>query len=205
MNFEGAYKDQPASSEARDRFSGDRWELETRAGLGMEVYEAVEHRLAEKGWSEEEIGAFPSVVKEAVDNAVIHGNWGMQKRNFPDEESYQKAVAERVAQEEDASGKKVIVEMRFLDYGNRVEVGVQDEGPGFAPEDIPDPTAGDGTTKTSGRGWFMMAELANAEFLVGERKVVLHWKRTRGEDQGWVSIKDIKIGGQPDALPDPQS
>ncbi|MEM9166076.1 MAG: ATP-binding protein [Planctomycetota bacterium] len=37
-----------------------------------------------------------------------------------------------------------------------IRVSVEDQGPGFSPEDVPDPTAPENITKTSGRGLLLV-------------------------------------------------
>ena len=68
-------------------------------------------------------------VREAVTNAVVHGN-----------------------QEDEAKSVEVILNCR----DNELEVEVRDQGPGFDPQDVPDPTDPANLLKTSGRGIFLM-------------------------------------------------
>lgn len=188
-----------AAPESRERFEGDHWSLESTLFLGEEVGNKVSDRLKERGWSEEEIGMFPIVVQEAVNNAVIHGNWGIQKRNYPNQHEYQAAIAER-AKAEGGDEKKVTVSLQISKDERGVEgldVTILDEGPGFSPEDIPSPIADENITKTSGRGWFLMNSLAAPELTIGKGEVILHWKKSSDPD-GYRSIKEV-------SLPDGQS
>jgi serine/threonine-protein kinase RsbW len=68
-------------------------------------------------------------VREAVTNAVLHGN----------------------RQDENKS-----VDIVLKSSPDAVEISVHDQGPGFNPEDVPDPTAQENILKTSGRGIFFM-------------------------------------------------
>ncbi len=68
-------------------------------------------------------------VREAVINAVLHGN-----RNDPD--------------------RKVRVDIRCSE--RTVRATVRDEGSGFSPEETPDPTAEENLMRSSGRGILMM-------------------------------------------------
>jgi len=72
---------------------------------------------------------------EAVVNAVNHGNGG------------------------DPS-KKVRITFRADDA--KVTVSVSDEGPGFDPEKIPDPTAPEEISRPTGRGIFFMRQMMSA-------------------------------------------
>ena len=68
-------------------------------------------------------------VREAVTNAVIHGN----------------------RQDENKT-----VDVTLKSTAEAVEISVHDQGPGFNPEEIPDPTAHENILKASGRGIFFM-------------------------------------------------
>ena len=74
-------------------------------------------------------------VREAVINAIKHGN-----REQP--------------------GKRVLMAMDL--EGEDVVVRVEDEGPGFDPDKLPDPTAPENLLRPSGRGIFMMRQFADS-------------------------------------------
>ena len=79
--------------------------------------------------SEEAAFGLDMAVREAVTNAVLHGN-----------------------REE---GRKQ-VEVRFEEEGGELVVTVRDEGEGFDPAGVSDPTAEENLLKTSGRGILFM-------------------------------------------------
>lgn len=81
------------------------------------------------GASDEAGFGIEMAVREAVTNAVVHGN-----------------------QEDEAKSVEVI----FNCHGNELEIEVRDQGPGFEPEAVPDPTDPANLMKTSGRGIFLM-------------------------------------------------
>ena len=68
-------------------------------------------------------------VREAVTNAMVHGN-----------------------QEDENKSVEVI----FNCLGNMLEIEVRDQGEGFDPSGVPDPTDPVNILKTSGRGIFLM-------------------------------------------------
>jgi len=68
-------------------------------------------------------------VREAITNAVVHGN---------------KLDAAKV------------VELRLRNTPEAFEITVHDQGTGFNPNDVPDPTKEENILKTSGRGIFFM-------------------------------------------------
>ena len=81
------------------------------------------------GIGEEAAFAIVMAVREAVTNAMVHGN-----------------------QEDETKSVEVI----FKCLGNAVEIEVRDRGEGFDPTGVPDPTDPVNILKTSGRGIFLM-------------------------------------------------
>lgn len=88
----------------------------------------------EGGFSEEQIDRLGMAVREAVANAVTHGNvYSADKR-----------VHFSVEVNED-----------------RLVVSVKDEGSGFDPSEVPDPTSVENILKASGRGLLLMRSLVD--------------------------------------------
>jgi len=84
---------------------------------------------------------------EAVNNAIVHGN----KLN-PDKQ----------------------VKVHFTTEGDCLLFSVEDEGPGFDYDNLPDPTAPENIEKPNGRGVFLMKHLADdCKFLDDGRIVSL--------------------------------
>ena len=75
-----------------------------------------------------------TVVAEAVANAMLYGN-------------------------ENDPSRRVTVEIELHD--DRVIISVSDEGEGFDPQALPDPTAPDAIELTTGRGLYMIHSLAD--------------------------------------------
>ena len=86
---------------------------------------------------------------EAVNNAMVHGN-----RLDPEKEVKVTCIVERP----------------FLRFQ------IEDEGPGFDYDNLPDPTAPENIEKPNGRGVFLMRNLAdNCEFLDDGRIVQIEF------------------------------
>lgn len=90
---------------------------------------AVSEFLSRAGVSEDIAFGIDMAVREAVTNAVMHGN--------------------------------KLDETKFAEIGLKIspeafEIQVHDQGTGFNPGDIPDPTQEENILKTSGRGIFFM-------------------------------------------------
>jgi serine/threonine-protein kinase RsbW len=90
--------------------------------------------LKRSGVTDDVLFGVDMAVREAVTNAVLHGNKQDDK-------------------------KFVLVTTRTSP--DRLEISVHDEGEGFNPEDVPDPTDSENILKTSGRGIFFMRTFMN--------------------------------------------
>jgi serine/threonine-protein kinase RsbW len=90
---------------------------------------AVAEFVSRTGVSEDAAFGIDMAVREAVTNAVVHGN----------------------SQDEDK-----VVDIVLRSSPDAVEISVHDQGPGFNPNEVPDPTVDENILKTSGRGIFFM-------------------------------------------------
>ena len=98
------------------------------------VQEMIEKQLHNHHFDQREIFSIKLALEEALVNAIKHGN--QMDRN-----------------------KKVHVVYRI--GSDRFEVTVADEGPGFDPADVPDPTAVENLERPSGRGLMLMRHYMN--------------------------------------------
>ncbi|HTG91208.1 MAG TPA: ATP-binding protein [Pyrinomonadaceae bacterium] len=103
--------------------------LPSRIETVAKAANAVADFVSRSGISEEAAFGIDMAVREAVTNAVLHGN----------EQDEQKAV-----------------ELTLKSSPEAVEISVHDQGQGFNPEEVPDPTESENILKTSGRGIFFM-------------------------------------------------
>jgi serine/threonine-protein kinase RsbW len=91
--------------------------------------EKTEKLAAEMGFTEEDCHRLAMSVREAMVNAVLHGN---------------------------AYDPKKRVHVVFELDGKRLSITISDEGRGLDPEELPDPLAPENLLKQSGRGIFLM-------------------------------------------------
>ena len=111
--------------------------------------------LEQEGFSPREVFGMRLALEEAIVNAIKHGN-----RMDP-------AKTVRIQCEVDAT---------------RVYVEVEDQGPGFNPSDIPDPTAIENLEKPGGRGIMLMrAFMTRVEYVGGGNQVLLEKVRDPSE------------------------
>jgi serine/threonine-protein kinase RsbW len=98
-------------------------------GEARKVQEDIESQLMARQVGDKEIFSVRLALEEALVNAIKHGN------------------------QMDRS-KKVQISYRFV--ADRFEVRITDEGGGFDPNDVPDPTAVENLERPCGRGLMLM-------------------------------------------------
>ena len=111
-----------------------RIEILSEIGNLRIVEKAIDEISAELNISQDNYGKIMVSAMEAVNNAIIHGN-------------------------KSESSRKVIISISHK--RNILKISVEDEGQGFKPGLIPDPTKPENIEKVSGRGVFLMSKLAD--------------------------------------------
>jgi len=99
------------------------------------VENAVDDITSRLGIKQDNYGKILVATLEAVNNAITHGNKANPMKLVDIEICYEK---------------------------NEISVKVTDEGQGFDPESIPDPTKPENIEELSGRGVFLMSKLADS-------------------------------------------
>jgi serine/threonine-protein kinase RsbW len=99
------------------------------AAEARRVQDEIEHALKNQQYSERDIFGIKLALEEAVINAIKHGN-----------------QMDRT--------KKVRIAYRIRP--DRFDVLIADEGKGFDPNDVPDPTAVENLERACGRGLMLM-------------------------------------------------
>ncbi len=123
--------------------------IDSRPGLLGEVTERIMRFVRTVPCGEESLEQLSLALHEALTNAIVHGNG------------------------EDPSKKVEICgawesAMQFV-------LAITDEGEGFDPDALPDPTVAENIFSAHGRGVFLIKRLVDrAEFRLGGRQVVLH-------------------------------
>jgi len=99
-----------------------------------DVENLIEKACAELNVSEDLFGNILISVTEGVNNAIIHGNKGLATLS---------------------------VHLSVLNNDTFICFRIKDEGKGFDPDTIPDPTAPENLLKENGRGIFLMKSLSD--------------------------------------------
>lgn len=115
---------------------GESLRAHLRLSSRQEFLEPI-HNLSERlfsaaGIEEDQMYWLVLAVREAVINAVLHGNEERPERE---------------------------IQIEYLIGPERVRICVTDEGEGFDPETVPDPVANENLLSQDGRGIFLMRQL----------------------------------------------
>ena len=114
------------------------------------VEKAIDEISTELGLKKDNYGKILVSTLEAVNNAIVHGNKANESK---------------------------IVEIEFSYQRKTLKVSVSDEGTGFKPKEVPDPTKPENIQNLSGRGVFLMSKLADEiEFNEQGNKVTMSFK-----------------------------
>lgn len=135
------------------------WSLERRihsdTELARQILEELLGQLGDRNWPEEDKFGVHLSVEEALMNAIKHGN-----QRDPE--------------------KFVFVECRLTD--DLLYVQVEDQGEGFDPNDVPDPTLDENLELPSGRGLMLMKTFMSlVEYSEKGNRVTMEKKRSAGE------------------------
>ena len=111
------------------------FEFQSNFDTGCEVQQRILDEVERHGFNTNSLFATRLALEEALVNAIKHGN-----KLDP--------------------AKKVVVEARVS--ADRVEIEIEDQGPGFDRASVPDPTAEENLCKCSGRGILLIEAYMNA-------------------------------------------
>ncbi|WP_437226162.1 ATP-binding protein [Planctomicrobium sp. SH661] len=130
--------------------------IPSETSRGHEVQERILNLLEERQYGTKDLFGVKLALEEALVNAIKHGN-GLD----PDK----------------------VVRIRCMVNSTMVEIDIEDEGEGFDPGDVPDPTDDDNLEKPSGRGLMLMrAFMTSVEYSGrGNRVTMLKHRTTEAE------------------------
>jgi serine/threonine-protein kinase RsbW len=111
-----------------------KFEIESSINNLRIVENTIDEIIGEIGITQENYGKILVSILEAVNNAILHGN---------------------------RSDKNKFVTIEVSYKNERLKVKITDQGKGFIPEKIPDPTVPPNLEAVNGRGIFLMSKLAD--------------------------------------------
>lgn len=100
-----------------------------REAIG-ELIERVLDEAEQLGYGNSAIFAVRLAIEEAITNAFEHGHEGLSD--------------------------DLTIRVEYRVTGHSIEIAIEDQGPGFVPEQLPDPTLLENLSKPSGRGVMLM-------------------------------------------------
>lgn len=123
------------------------WTIPSTHADAAAVQQQIVDAIQAQGYMREVVFAVRLALDEALVNAVKHGN-----KNDPH--------------------KAVQIDFRINDQALVIEI--EDQGKGFAPDDLPDPTAEENLSRPNGRGVMLMrAYMTEVDFNDAGNRVIL--------------------------------
>jgi serine/threonine-protein kinase RsbW len=114
------------------------------------VEKTIDEISTEIGLKQDNYGKILVSTLEAVNNAIVHGNKANETKKVEIEISYKR---------------------------NILKISVSDEGRGFKPKEVPDPTKPENIEQLHGRGVFLMSRLADKiKFNEEGNRVTMYFK-----------------------------
>ncbi|MBI1311324.1 response regulator [bacterium] len=128
-------------------------------------------------------------IEEALLNALYHGNLEVSSELREQGNSEYENLAKARMGAEPYASRRLHVEMRLTP--EEAKFVVRDEGPGFDPSDIPDPTDPDYLERPSGRGMLLMRSFMDETMYNDKGNCVTLLKKAE-------SLDETAIGGLPE-------
>ncbi len=137
-----------------------RLQIASRREFLDSVHNLSEHLIEAVGFAPDDTYWMVTAVREAVTNAVIHGN-------------------------KERPGTRV--DVHFELGSDSIRITVSDQGDGFDPDSLPDPVSQEHLLDSSGRGIFLMNQLMDEvsyEFPPDGGTTISMMRRVRREEDG---------------------
>ncbi len=144
--------------------SEDHFELVNDAALIYPLVGYLQDNLELLGFADETTRSHIGIaLSEALSNAMIHGNLEVDSGlRQADRDAYHRLLEERSSQQPWASRRVTLI---ARESATRVEYIIEDEGGGFDPTTLPDPTSPENMLQLSGRGvWLIRNFMDRVEF-----------------------------------------
>ena len=116
---------------------------------GRRIQSQIEEELRAAGYSEHDLFSIKLALEEALVNAIKHGN-------------------------QMDSDKNVFISYKVTD--ERFDIWITDQGQGFNPEEVPDPTAIENIERPCGRGLLLMRGFMDGVEYLDRGNMVHMWK-----------------------------
>jgi CheY-like chemotaxis protein/anti-sigma regulatory factor (Ser/Thr protein kinase) len=128
------------------------WRLENDVSLVVPLVEQVQAFVSD--WSESDQLRLGMAVDEALVNAIYHGNLEVDSQLKQEDDSVFYDLAEQRSREKPFAERRVFIDAQFSP--EQVQIKIRDEGPGFDPHCVPDPTDPENLDRICGRGLLLI-------------------------------------------------
>ncbi len=126
-------------------------EIENQHDAAVGLLESILAEATHCGYNEQARFGIRLALDEALSNAIHHGN---------------------------ANDPKKRIKVVYSVYDDEICISIEDEGPGFAFDSLPDPTSAENLEKSSGRGVLLMqAYMTEVQFNESGNRVTLIKRR----------------------------
>jgi serine/threonine-protein kinase RsbW len=143
------------------------WSLDKKipsdTGEARTLLDELLTRLGDSGWPEEDKFGIHLAVEEALMNAIKHGN-----QRDPEK----------------------FVNVQYQLSGETLRVAITDEGEGFDPDDVPDPTLDENLELPSGRGLMLMRTfMSRVEYNDKGNRVFMEKRKSAATSSSATSVE----------------
>lgn len=147
--------EQRGSQRLLQRLTGERFIIENDAELISNLVRHVRQAVVDR-FLFDATGSYQvaTALDEALTNAYFHGNLEVDSALKERDDNAFRDLAEERRQIPPYCNRRIHVETHYS--RERVSFVVRDEGPGFDPHGVPDPTISDNLDRASGRGLLLM-------------------------------------------------
>ena len=127
--------------------------MDNNVGQIRNLIETLDTNLPD--WAEQDSIRISMALEEALCNAICHGNLEVDSglKESEDCSAYENKIRER-KDAEPFCERRVRVHAEFTEQSIRFQI--DDEGPGFNPHNLPDPTTAENILRPSGRGLLLI-------------------------------------------------
>lgn len=157
----------------------EEWTLGNDLSLIGSNRDKVQGLLEKAGWTEDDFNLFILAVDEAVSNAIIHGNLGIERNPNDKNETDLKILVDRANQLPENKNKLVTIELKV--NSTTTIVKVTDQGKGYSPEVTPTIENMLDNKKAGGRGVAIMRQCSD-EVQFNKNEVTLIKYKTSKSD-----------------------
>lgn len=166
-------KDEVKEVSVEDLVAEDKWSLPNTLGAVERAVEALIIRLEKEGWEKEEFSDFVEIAfREALVNAIVHGNYGVRNYDEAGGKRWHEIIGDI---DKEPKGE---VEVSLSIDSDEIRISVEDNGDGFDFDNISKEPVTANELQPSGRGILLIRHYSDDVFYSDEgRKITIIKKK----------------------------